>query len=263
VIITVIFGFLWARDVMAPDREPAPEPEPEAPTVVDEGPEQEKYPRNVFLELTTLALGGVITGVVALPVIGFAVLPAFEKLGLEPADLGPLELYPENEWRESTFLLDPGSGEVSRRTAFVRSNGEVDGVPNMTILSNRCVHLGCPVQAGGPREDERAETVETETEGGELTVTPVQPANFSCPCHGGAYDTEGNRIAGPPVRALDRYTFEISDGNLKLLLPYSVGEVVGEGADAKIISYQQQGPGEHVDGLSAFLYPIQPKDLEY
>ena len=68
---------------------------------------------------------------------------------------------------------------------------------------------------------------------------------------------------GPPVRALDRYTFEISGGNLKLLLPYSVGEVEGEGANAKIIAYQQQGPGEHVDGLSAFLYPIQPKDLEY
>ena len=65
------------------------------------------------------------------------------------------------------------------------------------------------------------------------------------------------------VRALDRYTFEISGGNLKLLLPYSVGEVEGQGADAKIIAYQQQGPGEHVDGLSAFLYPIQPKDLEY
>ena len=125
-IITVIFGFLWARDVMAPDREPASEPEPEAPAVADDGPEQEKYPRNVFLELTTLALGGVITGVVALPVLGFAVLPAFQKVELEPADLGPLDLYPENEWRESTFLLDPGSGEVSRRTAFVRSNGEVE-----------------------------------------------------------------------------------------------------------------------------------------
>jgi Rieske Fe-S protein len=133
----------------------------------------------------------------------------------------------------------------------------------MTILSNRCVHLGCPVQAGGPREDERAETVESDIEGGELTVTPVQPANFSCPCHGGAYDTEGNRIAGPPVRALDRYAFEVSGGNLKLLAPYSVGEVEGEGADAKIIAYQHQGPGEHVDGLSAFLYPISAEDLEY
>ena len=159
-----------------------------------------------------------------------------------------------------TFLLDPATGEVSRRTAFVRYNGDVDGVPNMTIISNRCVHLGCPAQSGGPRQDENAQTVETEE--AELTLTPIQPANFSCPCHGGAYDTEGNRIAGPPVRALDRYTFSIEGGNLHLLAPYSVGEVEGEGADAQIVAYQLQGPGEHVDGLSAFLYPIQPQDLE-
>ena len=244
---------------MAPDREPAPESEPVGEPSVD-GPEPEKYPRNVFLEVTTLGLGALIGGIVTLPILGFAVLPAFTGEDLEPADLGPIDNFPENEWREATFLLDPATGEVSRRTAFVRFNGDVDGQPSMTIISNRCVHLGCPVQSGGPRQDENRETVRTEQ--ADLTLTPIQPANFSCPCHGGAYDTEGNRIAGPPVRALDRYTFEISEGNLKLLLPYSVGEVEGKGANAKIIAYQQQGPGEHVDGLSAFLYPIQPQDLE-
>jgi Rieske Fe-S protein len=130
----------------------------------------------------------------------------------------------------------------------------------MTIISNRCVHLGCPAQSGGPRQDENRETVTTEQ--AELTLTPIQPANFSCPCHGGAYDTEGNRIAGPPVRALDRFKYAIAGGNLQLLEQYSVGEVEGEGADAQITAYQLQGPGEHVDGLSAFLYPIQPEDVE-
>jgi hypothetical protein len=89
----------------------------------------------------------------------------------------------------------------------------------------------------------------------------VLPANFSCPCHGGAYDTEGNRIAGPPVRAMDRYKFSIIDGNLHLLEPYSVGKVDGKGGRAAIEAYGLQGPGEHVDGLEAWLYPIQPQDL--
>jgi menaquinol-cytochrome c reductase iron-sulfur subunit len=247
---------------MAPDHaaavEAAPEPEPAAPT--GDEPVVERYPRNQFLELTTLALGGVITGIVALPVAGFAVLPAFTRPDPEGVDIGPLENFPEGEWREATFLLDPASGEVSRRTAFVRSNGDTDGVPNMTLISNRCVHLGCPVQGAGPRNDDERETVETEQ--AELTITPILPANFSCPCHGGAYDTEGNRIAGPPVRALDRYKFEIRNGNVILLETYSVGEVEGEGADAEIIAYGIQGPGEHVDGLSGLLYPIQPQDLE-
>jgi hypothetical protein len=154
VIITLIFGFLWARDVMAPDRKPAPEPEPAAPAEVD-GPEPERYSRNVFLELTTLGLGGVITGIVTLPILGFAVLPAFTGEDPPPVDLGPLDNFPEGEWREATFLQDPAAGEVSRRTAFVRNNGEVDGLPSMTIISNRCVHLGCPAQSGGPTRTAR------------------------------------------------------------------------------------------------------------
>jgi menaquinol-cytochrome c reductase iron-sulfur subunit len=256
--ITIVFGFLWARDVMAPQRAaeepPAPEPEPEDEQAV------ERYPRNVFLEMTTLGLGGVITAIVALPVAGFAILPAFTREDPGGVDLGPLENFPEGEWREATFLLDPAAGEVSRRTAFVRYNGDADGVPSMTLISNRCVHLGCPVQAGGPREDENRETVETEQ--AELTLTPIQPAGFSCPCHGGSYDTEGNREAGPPVRALDRFKFAIRNGNVVLLESYSVGEVEGEGADAQITAYGIQGPGEHVDGLSGLMYPIQPQDLE-
>ena len=274
-IITVIFGFLWARDVMTPGRAPveggpapagtadaAPIPAHEggaampAPTEI----EVERYPRNAFLELATLGLGGVIAGIVTAPIVGFAVLPAFTADDPAGADLGPLDKYPEGQWREATFLLDPAAGEVSRRTVFVRNNGTRNGAPSVTIISNRCVHLGCPVQAGGPREDENAETIETEQ--AELTLTPIQPANFSCPCHGGAYNIEGERTAGPPVRSLDRFKYAIRGGNLVLLEPYSVGKVEGEGADARITAYGLQGPGEHVDGLSGLLYPIQPQDLD-
>jgi Rieske Fe-S protein len=274
-IITVIFGFLWARDVMTPERAPVEEgPAPAgtadaAPIPAHEGRpamppsdevEVERYPRNVFLELTTLGLGGVIAGIVTVPIVGFAVLPAFTGDDPGGVDLGPLDNYPEGQWREVTFLQDPAQGEVSRRTAFVRNNGTRDGVPSITIIHNRCVHLGCPVQAGGPREDENAETVETEQ--AQLTVTPIQPANFSCPCHGGAYNIEGERTAGPPVRSLDRFKYAIRGGNLVLLEPYSVGKVEGEGADARITAYGLQGPGEHVDGLSGLMYPLQPEDFD-
>ncbi|HEV2711494.1 MAG TPA: Rieske 2Fe-2S domain-containing protein [Gaiellaceae bacterium] len=264
-VIAVVFGFLWARDAMAT---PAPVGREELggvpagavePEVVEDEDVVDRYPRNKFLELTTLGLGGVITGIVSVPIVGFAVLPAFTDQEHKTVDLGPIDNFPENEWREATFLLDPARGEVSRRTAFVRYNGDFEGQPSYTIISNRCVHLGCPVQASGPRNENERKTVKTEQ--AELTVTPVRPANFSCPCHGGAYDTEGNRIAGPPVRAMDRYKFGIVDGHLHLLEPYSVGKVEGEGASAKLEAYGLQGPGEHVDGLEAWLYPLQPQDL--
>ena len=76
--------------------------------------------------------------------------------------------------------------------------------------------------------------------------------------HGGSYDTEGNRIAGPPVRALDRFEFAVHTGRLVLLDTYSVSKVDGTGADAEIHRYKLAGPGEHVDGLEQILYPIQP-----
>ena len=58
-----------------------------------------------------------------------------------------------------------------------------------------------------------------------VRLIPTLPAGFGCPCHGGQYDTEGNRTAGPPVRALDRYEFLIKNGNLLLGTTYSVGKV--------------------------------------
>jgi menaquinol-cytochrome c reductase iron-sulfur subunit len=272
-VITVVFGALWARDAMGPSGAvPAGGPPPSteaAPIPADQGPAalpvsepedvENRYPRNKFLELTTLGLGGVITGIVSLPILGFAVLPAFTGQEHESIDLGPIDNFPENDWMEATFLLDPAQGEVSRRTAFVRYNGLFEGQPSYTIISNRCVHLGCPVQASGPRDEDKRETIKTEQ--AELALTPVLPANFSCPCHGGAYDIEGNRIAGPPVRAMDRYKYSILNGRLHLLGQYSVGKVEGTGARAKLEAYGLQGPGEHVDGLEGWLYPIQPQDL--
>jgi menaquinol-cytochrome c reductase iron-sulfur subunit len=258
-VIAVVFGALWARDAMRAGGAQVEEPAPAEAAATTEDEEPDRYPRNVFLEITTLGLAGVITAIVSVPVVGFAILPAFTRQHSPGIDLGPADNFPEGEWIEATFLIDPVVGEVTRRTAFVRFNGTVSDEPSYTIISNRCVHLGCPTSASGPKNEDERKTVTVDDV--EFTLTPVLPAAFTCPCHGGAYDTEGNRTAGPPVRALDRYKFAIVDGRLVLGDRYSVGEVVGEGARAEIHAYGLQGPGEHVDGLSGWLYPIQPQDL--
>jgi menaquinol-cytochrome c reductase iron-sulfur subunit len=254
--LTLVFGFLWIRDVTrdmtrpveelpaAPAAEPGYEEEAEA----DEG--IYAYPRSVFLELSTLGLGAVIGGVVTLPVLGFAVLPSFTNQDIPEVDLGPIENFPEGQFVTATYLEDPGLGEVSRRTVFVRNNGLLGDVPSFTILFSRCVHLGCPVQPNGPPigEKKKYKTV---------SLTPVQPASFGCPCHGGQYDTEGRRIAGPPVRSMDRLEFSIKDGKLVLGDPFSVGEIKGDGKNAKLKKYGHATPGVHVDGIEAWLYPIE------
>jgi Rieske Fe-S protein len=132
-------------------------------------------------------------------------------------------------------------------------------VPSFTIISNHCVHLGCPVQANGPTGAILGQpTIHEHTKNGKVKLDPVVPAGYGCPCHGGQYDPEGNRIAGPPVRALDRYAFEVDNGRLILLSTYSVSHVVGSGAAAKIYRYKEAGPGEHVDGPEQWFYPLQP-----
>src|SRR5213075_168175 len=100
---------------------------------------------------------------------------------------------------------------------------------SFTVISNRCAHLGCPVQPGGPIDDKQAKTLQLGKN--EVTLIPTVPAGgFICPCHGGSYDTEGNRTAGPPVRALDRYSFSIRNGHLFIGKPFSVSHVEGAGA---------------------------------
>jgi Rieske Fe-S protein len=222
--------------------------------------------RSVFLEGATLGLGAAIGGLITLPVVGFAVLPGFLHQEQHKVDLGPLEKFPLGKWFIATFIVDPSQGEVSRRTAFIRNNGNVadpetkQQVPSFTIISNRCAHLGCPVQANGPIGQKYTGTAsfKEHTLSGPAEFKSVTPAGYGCPCHGGQYDPEGNRIAGPPVRALDRYAFEINHGRLILLSTYSVSHVVGTGAQAQIYKYKEAGPGEHIDGPEQLLYPIQP-----
>jgi menaquinol-cytochrome c reductase iron-sulfur subunit len=265
--VALVFGYLWLRDVTGrgPARSGAPPPPIGAQPATVGGPalppageaEIERFPRSKFLEGATLGLGGLIGGLITVPVAGFAIVPTFVGQKHKRVDIGPIDAFSEGQWYVVTFMEDPEEGEVSRRTAYIRNNGELQGQPSLTIISNRCAHLGCPVQPAGPLEEDQKQTVRTSNT--VVTRIPANPAAFQCPCHGGAYDTEGNRTAGPPVRGLDRYEYEIRNGRVFLVGAYSVGKVRGEGKDAVITKYRLMNPGLHVDGVEQILYPIGPR----
>jgi Rieske Fe-S protein len=275
VVIAIVFGFFWARDATREMRREEVVVEPERRTAEEAGagavPQAEStaVSRSVFLEGATLGLGAAIGGLITIPVAGFALMPSFLDQPHTRVDLGPLENFEINQWYITTFVSDPAEGAVSRRTAFIRQNpavaqtdkatGKTTQVPSFSVISNHCAHLGCPVQANGPTDQYIGKKIVHEhTLNGPVTMDPAIVAGYGCPCHGGQYDPEGNRIAGPPVRALDRYAFEIDHGRLVLLAPYSVSKVVGTGNSAEIYAYKAAGPGEHVDGPEQILYPIQP-----
>jgi len=260
-VVAIVFAALWVRDVLRGSHiTEAPEVEPErrvaAPPAAETAPAAvaggaERYPRSVFLEVSTLGLGAAIGGLITLPAIGFALGPSLLNQAVPEADLGPVTNFPEGDFIATTFTSNPPEGIVSRRTAFVRYNGLLEQLPSYTIISNHCAHLGCPVQPNGPSVG-KSHTWRT------VTFQQYDPSGFGCPCHGGQYDIEGNRVAGPPVRALDRYSFNVKNGHLYVGVPFSVAKVVGTGADAQIHKVTYAFPGEHVSGAESWLYPIQP-----
>ena len=254
-VITLVFGVLWVRDLLTARAEAAAVEGAPTERAAAEEPEVPTYDRSVFLSTATIGVGAAIGAVVTLPVLGFAVLPAFQSHDVPEIDLGPLSNFPEGTYVIANYFENPKEGDVSRRTAYVRNNGPTsNGVPSFTILFSRCVHLGCPVQANGPFEGKPISYNAKDQP--EVTLQPVLAASFGCPCHGGQYDGEGNRTAGPPVRSMDRFQFAIRNGNLFLQKIFSVGTVEGTGASAQIQRYTRTYPGVHVDGLEQWLYPI-------
>lgn len=251
--VAAVAGIAWrrsGRDSQAATM-PSPSPSPPAADV-----NEERFPRSRLLERATLALGGIVALGVAVPAAGFALLPSFLGQRRRLVDLGPLDAFPDGEFVVVTFLSDPQAGEVSRRAAYVRSNGRIGNRPSFTIMSSRCTHVGCPTQPNGPLYPRRRRS--EPTAGGRVDILPTRPAGFGCPCHGSQFDTEGNRIAGPAPRALDRYAFSIRNGRLVLGRLYSVSHVDGTGADARIHGFALKGAGEPADGIESWLYPLDP-----
>jgi Rieske Fe-S protein len=86
----------------------------------------------------------------------------------------------------------PGVGEAS----IGREQAEAEA--SFVALSSICPHLGCAVH------------------------WEPQHARFFCPCHNGAFDAQGQAIAGPPAAAaqsLTRYAVEIRDQSLFVWVP--------------------------------------------
>src|SRR5581483_11737692 len=131
------FAFMWVRDLTAgtalthvpavPPESPtgAAIPAPRGGPAMPPSEPGDRYPRSKFLELSTLGLGGVIGGLVTAPALGFMIAPAFLKQGFKDHDVGPLSDFPEGKYVVTTFTSDASQGTVSRRTAFVRYNGDL------------------------------------------------------------------------------------------------------------------------------------------
>jgi menaquinol-cytochrome c reductase iron-sulfur subunit len=191
--------------------------------------EGESMTRRALFGAGVLGLGGIATAVIALPAVGFALGPMFEKEDEHWQDVGAPSNFSPDNYLPVTVGLTENVGEAGKSTVYVRQGNPIfagESKSEYIAVSTRCAHLGCPV-----RWIEASE-------------------RFVCPCHGGVYDFQGKVAGGPPVRPLDRFHTRVQAGQVQIGSRYSV--------NSHLKAFSARDPGEKLDGLWQYLWPKRP-----
>ena len=207
---------------MADEADKKAAPEKPKPAGYFEG---ETMTRRTVFALGGQALGGAAVAAVALPTVGFALAPIFDRPEETWEGVGSPDDFTSDTYRQAVITIVDGVGDTGKTTVYIRRGSEDLGEdPDVFIaISNRCAHLGCPVRF-------------------------VRAAGtFICPCHGGVYDFEGKVSGGPPVRPLDRFQTRITDDTLEIGPRYSVTN--------SLEPVRARDPGEFTGGIWEYLYP--------
>jgi len=150
-------------------------------------------PRRGFLKFVSVALGGLVGVVLAIPAIQFIVFPARRKVVEGPEDLLPVANADEvgekpvrveitaKVQRDAWAKVD----NVRLGAAWLVRDGD-----RIRAFSTTCPHLGCAVDFD-PKAD-----------------------SFRCPCHTSAFDKGGNRVSGPAKRGMDPLEAKVEDGQV-------------------------------------------------
>jgi menaquinol-cytochrome c reductase iron-sulfur subunit len=194
--------------------------------------EGETITRRRFMTGTAHTAGAVAAASFALPALGFAVGPIFERNTVRWETVGTADQFNENNYIPTVLTVVPGIGEAGKTTVYIRKHNDTidtdsyDRDTPYIAISDRCVHLGCPVRWVDAAE------------------------RFICPCHGGVYDLLGKPVAGPPVRPLDRFYTRVNGENVEVGPRFSV--------NSQLRRFSPRDPGEPLDGIGQYLYPSRP-----
>ena len=182
--------------------------------------------RGQFLSLSTVGIGAAIGGVIGVPATAYILAPVTNEAEFQPVFLGKVDQFTSEQGfnpTAATYVEDPQNPATSPGLAWVHSTGKSNpdwlaADAMFIVFSNRCMHLGCPVAV-------------------------AQGIGFACPCHGGQYDEQGQRTAGPPIRPLDRFQWEIKNSDeLWITQRWSVDF----NGDGKVLYFPVKMPGQPV-----------------
>jgi Rieske Fe-S protein len=149
--------------------------------------------RRKFLGIATWSIGGFISLAMAIPAIVYVVGPALKRSKVQnwirlgqasKVELNTPTLFKVTVQQQSGWIVN----EEELSFYVLTENGR-----DYVAMSNICTHLGCRVRW----IDEQGQ--------------------FFCPCHNAIFDKEGQVVAGPPPRPLDRYEVKVEDDQLYVL----------------------------------------------
>ncbi len=152
--------------------------------------------RGELLTLTTVGLGAVIGGVIGVPAAAYVLAPVTKEVTFAPVFLGKTSVFTgetalQAHRRPRTSRI-PTTRPRARgsRTSTTRRRRTPTGTPRTPCSwSSRTAACTWAARSRPPSQ------------------------GFACPCHGGQYNQNGERIAGPPIRSLDRFQWEIKNSD--------------------------------------------------
>lgn len=145
--------------------------------------------RRSFLQIASAFIGGLIGLAAGIPLIGFAISPAWKKEESQWVDLGLVDRLKNSRYKKVNYTFTAKDGWVKatkKRSVYVTDVG--DG--NWDVFSRTCSHLGCLVRWNESQE------------------------SFLCPCHGAVFDKNGAVVAGPPPEPLQKLEVKVEAGVL-------------------------------------------------
>jgi len=155
--------------------------------------QEKEVGRKDFLSLTIYAIGGLISFAIGIPAVAYILGPALKKA--DDQNWIPLGAASKVELGVPTLF----KARVEQKAGWITNEQELsfyvltDNGRDYVAMSNVCTHLGC-----------RVRWVENQEQ-------------FFCPCHNAVFDKEGEVVAGPPPKPLDRFDVKVENDQLFVL----------------------------------------------
>jgi len=155
---------------------------------------QASISRRNFLAIGTLSIGGVIGVGIGLPSLVYLVGPSLQANAVQEwirigsaskVEIGVPTLYKVKTERRVGWNVT----EEELAVYVLTENGS-----DFTAVSNICTHLGCRVRWIDGKDQ------------------------FFCPCHNAVFAKNGEVVAGPPPKPLEKYPVKVENDQLYILV---------------------------------------------